>query len=478
MGARVRWAGMMALLAVAGCDDALYGLPLATSVKGGGGGGGGETALRYTSDWEGVMALSDHRCGECHSAGGSAETMPFPLALQVDAITGAGLWVVPYDPDGSALWRVLTGDLAAGDFGVMPLLGVPLPYAEVGHVRAWIEAGAVVPPLDLDGDGHASDVDCDESNPYVSPGQPEVCGDGTDNDCSGTADDAYTWFRDGDGDGYGSDTDTRRACDPPANHVAYGGDCDDTDAAFNPGAAEADCADPRDLNCDGSVGTADGDGDGYAACEECDDADAAISPDDPEVCDGVDNDCNGTPDDDATDAPMWWKDVDLDGYGDPNDTQQLHCLGTTGWVTNDGDCGPDDPLVNPDQTFDGGDGVDNDCDGSVDEDAGVGVSHAAQIQPIWNGSCLFPCHSGVAPSGGLALGGSAYDDLVGVPSGDVGWMNLVEPGDPANSYLWLKLTNTFGAVGGTGSDMPKNGGPLPQADLDLIEQWILDGALP
>ena len=57
-------------------------------------------------------------------------------------------------------------------------------------------------------------------------------------------------------------------------------------------------------------------------------------------------------------------------------------------------------------------------------------------------------------------------------------MDRIEPGDPANSYLWHKFNNSHLSVGGTGSRMPKGGQPLGAADLALIEQWILDGANP
>jgi hypothetical protein len=108
------------------------------------------------------------------------------------------------------------------------------------------------------------------------------------------------------------------ACEAPAGHVAAAGDCDDTDAAFNPGAAEDDCTDPADYNCDGSVGYADADADGVAACEDCDDADNTAAPGNDELCgDAVDNDCDGDVDEaDAVDARTYYADLDEDGFGD------------------------------------------------------------------------------------------------------------------------------------------------------------------
>ncbi len=110
---------------------------------------------------------------------------------------------------------------------------------------------------DLDGDGYTSlasgGTDCDDTNPAVHPGAPELC-NGIDDNCDGTVDenavDATTWYLDADGDGYGS-TATVTACDPPANYVAAGGDCNDANSGINPGATEI-CEDGIDQDCNGS----------------------------------------------------------------------------------------------------------------------------------------------------------------------------------------------------------------------------------
>jgi hypothetical protein len=216
--------------------------------------------------------------------------------------------------------------------------------------------------------------DCDDANSAIHPDAEEIC-DTIDNDCDGLVDDqddpvtgAATWYTDADADGYGDDASTVQACDRPSGTAAYGGDCDDSDPAFNPGATEPDCTDPADYNCDGSTGYADDDGDGWAACEDCDDRDAAINPDADEACNNVDDDCDGTIDeDDATDAATWYADADGDGYGDLSSTT-LACDQPSGFVSaayatdcDDGDA--DISPVDPERC----DGVDNDCDGDIDE---------------------------------------------------------------------------------------------------------------
>jgi hypothetical protein len=85
------------------------------------------------------------------------------------------------------------------------------------------------------------------------------------------------------------------------------------------------------------------------------------------------------------------------------------------------------------------------------------------------------CHVGAAAPVGLRLDEvNSFGLLVGVPSAEEPALLRVAPGDPNNSYLIQKLEGTA-AVGGR---MPLNGTPLPQADIDMIRQWIIDGALP
>jgi len=218
----------------------------------------------------------------------------------------------------------------------------------------------------LDGD------DCDDTDDAQFPGADEYC-NGEDDDCDGTVDeddalDVTSWFADTDGDGYGDDYAMITACDAPSGHVAYSGDCDDSDAAYNPGASETDCSDPNDYNCDGSVAYADADGDGFAACEECDDSDASQFPGADEYCNGEDDDCDGDIDEDtALDAPTWYADTDTDGYGDASTTTAA-CTMPSGFVADVTDCDDSDTAVNP-AAAEICDGIDNDCDGSVDEDA-------------------------------------------------------------------------------------------------------------
>ena len=115
----------------------------------------------------------------------------------------------------------------------------------------------------------------------------------------------------------------------------------------------------------------DADGDGYDALTcggtDCDDDNAAVYPDAAEVCDEVDNDCDGSIDeDDAVDAATWYADGDGDGFGDP-EAEAVSCTAPTGHIDDATDCNDADASISPgvDEVCDD---VDNDCDGTIDED--------------------------------------------------------------------------------------------------------------
>ncbi len=229
---------------------------------------------------------------------------------------------------------------------------------------------------DLDGDGYATCTgDCDDTNANVNPGLVEYC-DGLDNDCDGVTDPegalfCIAYWRDEDGDGFGVAGDYRCTCGAAAPYTAWtDGDCDDGDAAAYPGGTEV--CDLVDNDCNGFTDEGfDEDGDGYTSCGgDCDDTDPALNGDDLDgdgasTCDGDcddgnallnlrddDGDGSTTCDGDCDDADPAVDGLDLDGDG----------------VTScDGDCDDGD-----DTTYPGAeeqcDGLDNDCDGVADEE--------------------------------------------------------------------------------------------------------------
>jgi len=119
--------------------------------------------------------------------------------------------------------------------------------------------------------------------------------------------------------------------------------------------------------------TVDVDMDGFFADEDCDDTDEAIHPDAFEVCDAIDNDCDGLIDDDDDSVDVnsyivYFDDQDGDGYGNADTTQQA-CDAPVGFVSNDTDCDDSDGAINPEaQEVCDEFGFDEDCDGLVDDD--------------------------------------------------------------------------------------------------------------
>lgn len=84
------------------------------------------------------------------------------------------------------------------------------------------------------------------------------------------------------------------------------------------------------------------------------------------------------------------------------------------------------------------------------------------------------CHQGGGAPQGLRLDvANSYGLLVGVPSSQAPAVMRVAPGDPNNSYLIQKLEGNASG----GAQMPLNAPPVEQASIDVIRQWISDGAI-
>ncbi len=222
--------------------------------------------------------------------------------------------------------------------------------------------------------------DCRDDDPNVHAAQVEIR-DLLDDDCDGHVDEDVhdvTFFRDLDGDGFGSAASgVVRSDAPVAGYVLLGTDCDDSDPTTSPIAVER--CNGRDDDCNGLADFAiapgdfeddDHDGSLDADCvggDDCVDVDATIHAGALELCDTRDNDCDTRTDEDVGDA-SWWLDRDGDGFGDTTSPPIVTCRLVSGRVLLPGDCDDDDDTVAPRRGDDCAHvGVDDDCDGTVDE---------------------------------------------------------------------------------------------------------------
>jgi hypothetical protein len=142
--------------------------------------------------------------------------------------------------------------------------------------------------------------DCDDSNGAVNPAATEVC-NGIDDDCDTLIDEGVTttYYQDSDSDTYGNPAVSQQACSQPVGYVLDNTDCNDSDAAVNPGATEVPY-NGKDDDCNAVTLDDDLDQDSYPIATDCDDTNAAVNPGATEVCNGIDDNCDGNIDEGCT----------------------------------------------------------------------------------------------------------------------------------------------------------------------------------
>ncbi len=234
--------------------------------------------------------------------------------------------------------------------------------------------GSVSP--DDDSDGYTvADGDCDDTNPDVHPDATETC-NGVDDNCDNQVDEgvATEFYVDEDGDAYGVDNPAtnQMGCSAPSGYSATAGDCDDTNGLAFPG--------------------------------------------NPEVCDGIDNDCANGADDGVT-LTTYYEDADGDGYGNDATTQQGCVAPGSEWVTQGGDCDDADALRfpgNPEVC----DNKDNDCNPATPE-PGLTTYYQDSDGDGYGNPNATKSACGGAPAGYVAQSGDCDDTKAAINPGAI-----------------------------------------------------------
>ncbi len=217
----------------------------------------------------------------------------------------------------------------------------------------------------------------------------------------------------------------------------------------------------------------DQDMDGFGVLQgDCDDHDPTIHPAAPEVCNGIDDDCDGTVDDDAEGGEWFYVDADGDGWGLSAYAEQ-HCASeVAGWAQQRGDCNDYDPGVHP-----GADelcnGTDDDCDGRTDEGAVDAATWYADDDGDGWGDEGINWPACEQPSGWIAQGGDCDDGDPDVhpEAGEVCWTSFDddcdgEPNeqDAAGCEIFHEDADGDG-YGGAGACF-----------CEAVDPWLLDDA--
>ena len=197
------------------------------------------------------------------------------------------------------------------------------------------------------------------------------------NDADAAINPNTVWYMDMDGDLQGDLMATFTGCTPPTGYVLNSGDCDDTNPTVTAPTMYYVDADNDGFGDDAT---------GTLACTQpantvtiggdCNDANNAIYPGATEICDGFDNNCNGT-NDEGLIFNTYYLDSDNDQFGAGIGLVSCQAIPLPGYVLVNGDCDDMNPNVYPGATEILGNDMDENCDGV---DGYLGLTDLTSVQ--------------------------------------------------------------------------------------------------
>jgi hypothetical protein len=165
-------------------------------------------------------------------------------------------------------------------------------------------------------------TDCNDTNANINPNATEICNT-FDDDCDGLTNEGITfitYYADNDADGFGNPNASLSACSPPAGYVTNNSDCNDANAIIKPGAVE--------------------------------------------LCNLVDDNCNGLVNEGLVFA-NYYIDTDQDGFGAGAATSS--CTPIFGnYVTNNSDCNNNNANIRP-NAVEICNSIDDNCNTLIDD---------------------------------------------------------------------------------------------------------------